>query len=86
MYHEGDQSTMHDIEFEGMPVIRLSKLLQGTCMFRVKGIFFLIPSKELSNGLTKIKDDSDLANCIAPGFKNGKIATPKYYNPPRYST
>ncbi|GJX01946.1 60S ribosomal protein L34 [Tanacetum coccineum] len=63
----------HDLEFEGMTVIRLSKLLQGTCMFPVKGIFFLIPGKELSNGLIEIKNDLDLANCIAVGYKNGKV-------------
>ncbi|GJZ66165.1 hypothetical protein Tco_0622861 [Tanacetum coccineum] len=73
MYQEGDESTIHDIKFEGMTVIRLSKLLQGTCMFLVKGIFFLIPGKELSNGLIEIKNDSDLANCIAICFKNGKV-------------
>ncbi|GJV90855.1 hypothetical protein Tco_1538668 [Tanacetum coccineum] len=73
MYQEGDESTIRDIEFEGMTVIRLSKLLQGTCMFPVKGIFFLIPGKELSNGLIEIKNDLDLANCIAVGYKNGKV-------------
>ncbi|GKC99094.1 60S ribosomal protein L34 [Tanacetum coccineum] len=38
MYQEGDESTIRDIEFEGMTVIRLSKLLQGTCMFLVKAM------------------------------------------------
>ncbi|GJZ39105.1 hypothetical protein Tco_0585668 [Tanacetum coccineum] len=57
-----------------MTVIRLGQsLLQGTCMFPVKGIFFLIPGKELSNGLIEIKNDLDLANCIAVGYKNGKV-------------
>ncbi|GKB55398.1 hypothetical protein Tco_0906151 [Tanacetum coccineum] len=73
MYQEGEKSTIRDLEFEGMTVIRLSKLLQGTCMFPVKGIFFLIPGKELSNGLIEIKNDLDLANCIAVGYKNGKV-------------
>nr|GEY32710.1 hypothetical protein [Tanacetum cinerariifolium] len=73
MYQEGDEFTIHDIEFEGMTVVRLSKLLQGTCMFPIKGIFFLIPVKELSNGLIEIKNDLDLTNCIAIGYKNGKV-------------
>ncbi|GJZ27994.1 60S ribosomal protein L34 [Tanacetum coccineum] len=73
MYQEGDESTIRDIEFEGMTVARLSKMLQGTCMFPVKGIFFLVPGKELSNGLIQIKNDLDLANCIAIGYKNGKV-------------
>ncbi|GJS36472.1 hypothetical protein Tco_0534854 [Tanacetum coccineum] len=73
MYLEGEKSTIRDLEFEGMTFIRLSKLLQGTCMFPVKGIFFLIPSKELSNGLIEIKNDLDLANCIAVGYKNRKV-------------
>ncbi|GJY92696.1 hypothetical protein Tco_0508478, partial [Tanacetum coccineum] len=42
-------------------------------MFPVKGIFFLFPGKELSNGLIEIKNDLDLANCIAVGYKNGKL-------------
>ncbi|GJY06498.1 hypothetical protein Tco_0373552 [Tanacetum coccineum] len=70
MYQEGEKSIICDLEFEGMTVIRLSKLLQGTCMFPVKGIFFLIPSKELSNGLIEIKNDLDLANCIATDIDN----------------
>ncbi|GJY35205.1 hypothetical protein Tco_0420583 [Tanacetum coccineum] len=65
MYQEGEESTIHDIEFEGMTLSRLSKKLQGTCMFPVKGIFFLIPGKELSNKLIEIMNDIDLANCIA---------------------
>ncbi|GJT04702.1 hypothetical protein Tco_0839164 [Tanacetum coccineum] len=73
MYQEEDESTICDIEFEGMTVARLSKMLQGTCMFPVKGIFFLVPGKELSNGLIQIKNDLDLANCIAIGYKNGKV-------------
>nr|GFB41962.1 60S ribosomal protein L34 [Tanacetum cinerariifolium] len=73
MYQEGDESTIHDIDFEGMTVARLSKMLQGTCMFPVKGIFFLVPGKELINGLIQIKNDLDLANCIAIGYKNGKV-------------
>ncbi|GJX47086.1 60S ribosomal protein L34 [Tanacetum coccineum] len=73
MYQEGDESIIHDIEFEGMTVARLSKMLQGTCMFPVKGIFFLVPGKELSNGLIHITNDLDLANCIAIGYKNGKV-------------
>nr|GEY01809.1 60S ribosomal protein L34 [Tanacetum cinerariifolium] len=56
-----------------MTIARLSKMLQGTCMFPVKGIFFLVPGKELSNGLIQIKNDLDLANCIAIGYKNGKV-------------
>nr|GEZ70921.1 60S ribosomal protein L34 [Tanacetum cinerariifolium] len=56
-----------------MTVARLSKMLQGTCMFPVQGIFFLVLSKELSNGLIQIKNDLDLANCIAIGYKNGKV-------------
>ncbi|GJR04198.1 60S ribosomal protein L34 [Tanacetum coccineum] len=59
MYQEGDESTIRDIEFEGMTVARLSKMLQGTCMFPVKGIFFLVPGKELSNGL---HSDTDTDN------------------------
>nr|GEX18556.1 60S ribosomal protein L34 [Tanacetum cinerariifolium] len=73
MYQEGDESIINDIDFEGMTVARLSKMLQGTCMFPVKGIFFLVPGKELSNGLIHIKNDLDLANCIAIGYKNGKL-------------
>nr|GEW14589.1 60S ribosomal protein L34 [Tanacetum cinerariifolium] len=37
MYQEGDESTIHDIKFEGMTVARLSKMLQETCVFPVKG-------------------------------------------------
>ncbi|GJT81006.1 hypothetical protein Tco_1055348 [Tanacetum coccineum] len=37
MYQEGDESTIRDIKFEGMTFTRLSKMLQGTCMFPVKG-------------------------------------------------
>ncbi|GJT42693.1 hypothetical protein Tco_0951408 [Tanacetum coccineum] len=70
MYLEGEKSIIRDLEFEGMTLIRLSKLLQGTCMFLVKGIFFLIPGKELSNGLIEIKNDLDLANCIATDIDN----------------
>nr|GEZ75812.1 60S ribosomal protein L34 [Tanacetum cinerariifolium] len=73
MYQEGDVSIIHDIEFEGMTVARLSKMLQGTCMFPVKGIFFLVLGKKLSDGLIHIKNDLDLANCIAIGYKNGKV-------------
>ncbi|PWA87314.1 60S ribosomal protein L34 [Artemisia annua] len=72
MYQEGDRSTIRDIEFGGMIVIGLLKLLKGACMYPVKGIFFLVPGKELSNGLIEIKDDSDPVNCIALGFKNQK--------------
>nr|GEY69372.1 calcium/proton exchanger [Tanacetum cinerariifolium] len=36
-------------------------------------IVFLVPGKELSNGLIQIKNDLDLANCIAIGYKNGKM-------------
>nr|GEW05544.1 hydroxyproline-rich glycoprotein family protein [Tanacetum cinerariifolium] len=36
MYQERDESTIHDIEFEEMTIGRLSKMLQGTCMFPVK--------------------------------------------------
>nr|GEY63967.1 hypothetical protein [Tanacetum cinerariifolium] len=73
MYLEGDESTIHDIDFERMTVTRLSKMLQGTCMFPVKGIFFLVSSNELSDGLIQIKNDLDLANCITIGYKNGKV-------------
>nr|GEV08016.1 60S ribosomal protein L34 [Tanacetum cinerariifolium] len=73
MYHEEDESTIHDIDFKGMIVARLSKMLQGTCMFPVKGIFFLVLGKELSNGLIQIKNDLDLANCISIIYKNGKV-------------
>nr|GEW11749.1 multidrug resistance-associated protein 5 [Tanacetum cinerariifolium] len=73
IYQEGDESIIHDIDFKGMTVARLSKILQGTCMFPVKGIFFLVPGKELSNGLIHIKNDFNLANCIAIGYKNGKV-------------
>ncbi|GJY76699.1 hypothetical protein Tco_0481815 [Tanacetum coccineum] len=38
MYQEEEKSTIRDLEFEGMTVIRLSKLLQGTCMFPVKDL------------------------------------------------
>nr|GEZ17284.1 60S ribosomal protein L34 [Tanacetum cinerariifolium] len=64
---------LDDIDFEGMTIARLSKILQGTCMFPVKGIFFLVPGKELSNVLIQIKSDLDLANCIAIGYKNEKV-------------
>nr|GEW06364.1 60S ribosomal protein L34 [Tanacetum cinerariifolium] len=33
----------------------------------------LVPGKELSNGLIQIKNDLDLANCIAIGYKNEKV-------------
>ncbi|GJW49371.1 hypothetical protein Tco_0090722 [Tanacetum coccineum] len=49
MYQEGEKSTIRDLEFEGMTVIRLSKLLQRN------------------------NNDLDLANCIAVGYKNGKV-------------
>nr|GEW86811.1 60S ribosomal protein L34 [Tanacetum cinerariifolium] len=73
MYQEGDESTIDDIDFKGMTIARLSKMLQRTCMFPVKGIFFLVHGKELSNGLIQIKKDLDLANCIAIGYKNGNV-------------
>ncbi|GJX40185.1 hypothetical protein Tco_0255175 [Tanacetum coccineum] len=73
MYKEGDASTIRDIEFEGMTVIGLMKKLKGTCQFPIKGIYFLIPGKELSNGLMEIKDDSNLAECITLAFKNEKL-------------
>nr|GEU55220.1 hypothetical protein CTI12_AA204890 [Tanacetum cinerariifolium] len=73
MYQEGHESTIDDIDFEGMTVARLSKMLQGTCMFLVKGIFFLVTGKELTNGLIQIKNDLDPANCIVIGYKNGKV-------------
>ncbi|GJX86569.1 hypothetical protein Tco_0337343 [Tanacetum coccineum] len=50
MYQEGEKSTIRDLEFEGMTVIRLSKLLQGTCMFPVKGY---------KNGKTDIDNNDD---------------------------
>nr|GEZ40480.1 60S ribosomal protein L34 [Tanacetum cinerariifolium] len=58
MYQEGDESTIHDIDFEGMTVARY---------------FFLVHGKQLSNGLIQIKNNLDLANCIAIGYKNGKV-------------
>ncbi|GJV90856.1 hypothetical protein Tco_1538669 [Tanacetum coccineum] len=77
LYQRGDESTIRDIEFEGMTVARLFKMLQGTCMFPIKGIFFLVPGKKLSNELIHIKNDLDLANCIAIGYKNGKSSCGK---------
>ncbi|GJW65267.1 hypothetical protein Tco_0117151 [Tanacetum coccineum] len=73
MYKEGDASTLRDIEFEGMTLTGLLKKLKGACQFPIKGIYFLIPGKELSNGLVEIKDDSNLAECIALAFKNEKL-------------
>ncbi|GKE62207.1 hypothetical protein Tco_1512574, partial [Tanacetum coccineum] len=73
MYKEGDASTLRDIEFEGMTLLGLLKKLKGACQFPIKGIYFLIPGKELSNGLVEIKDDSNLAECIALAFKNEKL-------------
>ncbi|GJV17706.1 hypothetical protein Tco_1363029 [Tanacetum coccineum] len=64
MYKEGDASTIRDIEFEGMTLIGLLKKLKGACQIPVKGIYFLIPGKELSNGLMEIKDDSNLAEYV----------------------
>ena len=72
MYKEGDVSKIPDIDFIGMTLIRLSKLISGACQFPVKGIYFLIPGRELSNGLKEIKDDNDLAEFVALGFKNKK--------------
>ncbi|PWA54061.1 hypothetical protein CTI12_AA437360 [Artemisia annua] len=60
---EGDVSRIPDIDFIGITLIRLSKLLSGSCQF---------PVKELSNGLKVIKDDNDLAEFVALGFKNKK--------------
>nr|GEW60584.1 60S ribosomal protein L34 [Tanacetum cinerariifolium] len=73
MYKEGDASTIRDIEFEGMTLIGLLKKLKGACQFPVEGIYFLIPGKELSNGLVEIKDDSNLAECIVLAFKTEKL-------------
>ncbi|GKA08693.1 hypothetical protein Tco_0688024 [Tanacetum coccineum] len=73
MYKEGDASTIRDIEFEGITLIGLLKKLKGACQFPIKGIYFLIPGKELNNGLVGIKDDSNLAECIALAFKNEKL-------------
>lgn len=50
----------------------VSKLISGACQFPIKGIYFLIPGRELSNGLKEIKDDNDLAEFVALGFKNKK--------------
>ena len=72
MYKEGDVARIPDIDFVGMTLIRLSKLISGACQFPVKGIYFLIPGRELSNGLKEIKDDNDLAEFVALGFKNEK--------------
>ncbi|GKB00720.1 hypothetical protein Tco_0828713 [Tanacetum coccineum] len=73
MYKEGDASTLCDFESEGMTLTGLLKKLKGACQFPIKGIYFLIPGKELSNGLVEIKDDSNLAECIALAFKNEKL-------------
>ncbi|GJX46318.1 calcium/proton exchanger [Tanacetum coccineum] len=70
---ERDASTLRDIEFEGMTLTGLLKKLKGACQFPIKGIYFLIHGKELSNGLVEIKDDSNLAECIALAFKNEKL-------------
>lgn len=72
-YVEGDVSTIEDIDFIGMTVIRLSKMLKGCCQFPVKGMYFHIPGKELSNGLKELKNDVDLADFIALGVKNGNV-------------
>jgi hypothetical protein len=72
MYKEGDVARIPDIDFVGMTLIRLSKLISGACQFPVKGIYFLIPGRELSNGLKEIKDDNKLAEFVALGFKNEK--------------
>ncbi|GJV06440.1 hypothetical protein Tco_1344096 [Tanacetum coccineum] len=64
MYKEGDASTLRDFEFEGMTLTGLLKKLKGACQFPIKGIYFLIPGKELSNGLVEIKDDSNLAEYV----------------------
>nr|GEZ18338.1 60S ribosomal protein L34 [Tanacetum cinerariifolium] len=58
---------------EGMTLIGLLKKLKRACQFPVEGIYFLIPGKELSNGLVEIKDDSNLAECIVLAFKNEKL-------------
>nr|GEY29662.1 60S ribosomal protein L34 [Tanacetum cinerariifolium] len=73
MYKEEDAFTIRDIEFEGMTLIGLLKKLKGACQFPVKCIYFRILGKELSNGLVEIKDDSNLADCIALAFKNEKL-------------
>nr|GEV62214.1 60S ribosomal protein L34 [Tanacetum cinerariifolium] len=77
MYKKGDASTIRDIEFEGMTLIELLKKLKGASQFPVTGIYFLIPDKELSNGLVEIKDDSNIADCIVIAFKNEKLI--KFY-------
>nr|GEZ62327.1 hypothetical protein CTI12_AA159120 [Tanacetum cinerariifolium] len=56
-----------------MTLIGLLKKLKGACQFPVKGIYFRILGKELSNDLVEIKDDSNLADCIALAFKNEKL-------------
>nr|GEV41476.1 60S ribosomal protein L34 [Tanacetum cinerariifolium] len=57
-----------------MTLIGLLKKLKRAFQFPIKGIYFLIPGKELSNGLVEIKNDSNLAECIALAFKNKKLA------------
>ena len=72
-YVEGDVSTIRSIDFIGMTVIRLSKLLKGCCQYPVKGMYYHMPGKELSNGLKELKNDVDLADFIALGVKNDNV-------------
>nr|GEX10925.1 chloramphenicol acetyltransferase-like domain-containing protein [Tanacetum cinerariifolium] len=65
MYIKGDVSTIQHIDFIRMAVIGVSKLLKGCCMFPVKGMYFHILGKELSNGLKEINTDVDLAEFIS---------------------
>nr|GEW18261.1 hypothetical protein [Tanacetum cinerariifolium] len=49
MYKEGDASTVHDIEFEGMTLIGLLKKLKGACQFPVKGVQTQIEDDDASD-------------------------------------
>ncbi|GKD22668.1 hypothetical protein Tco_1224371 [Tanacetum coccineum] len=73
MVHSRDRSTIRDIEFEGMTVIGLTKLLKGACMFPVKedDDVFDVGEMEDLNTLRcyDISDKSDASKCSQPSGK-----------------
>ncbi|PWA62906.1 hypothetical protein CTI12_AA245230 [Artemisia annua] len=72
-----------DIDFIGMTLIRLSKLISGACQFPVKAIYFLIPGRELSNGLKGFLDSGGgggkkkkKKDGESPSFSGGSVDLP----------
>ena len=47
LMYKGDVSIFRDVDFEGMTLIALQKILKGTFQFPIKGIYFLILVKSL---------------------------------------